>query len=340
MLNGDATRFQLERSTVGGLPVVWADVLHDGPTPAGLGADEFRQVRARHLASRVGQPEAAVLANLRAWDAALDRFHEHDEVVFWFEHDLFDQLILIRHLHWLSTIDRGATRFSLICIGAFPGIENFNGLGQLSAAQLATLPAQRQPITAEQVQAGRQAWDLFRADDPEPLQAWLQDGVQPLPFLAGAMRRHFEDYPSTRDGLARTERQMLVSIVEGHDTFAAMFRAGQVMEERVYMGDVTFWAILKGLADAATPLVTISEDLQLNPGRSPVPRRGTTVRVTDAGRAVLEGNADHVELNGIDRWMGGVHLTTARCWRSDGEAIVSRSALSRPGTRDAGRRGD
>jgi hypothetical protein len=327
VLNGDATRFQLERSTVGGVATVWADVLHDGPTPAGLAADEFRQARARHLAARFGQPQPDVLAQLQAWDAALDRYHEHDEVVFWFEHDLFDQLILIRHLHWLSTIDPGTTRFSLICIGAFPGIENFNGLGQLSASQLATLMVQRQPITDEQIQVGRQAWDLFRADDPEPLQAWLQDGVQALPFLAGAMRRHFEDYPSTRDGLARTERQMLVAIAEGHDTFAAMFRAGQLMEERVYMGDATFLAILKDLADARTPLVTIGNHVQLNSARSVIHR--TPVQLTGAGRAVLDGNANHVELNGIDRWMGGVHLTTERCWRSDGEAIIPRAPLTR-----------
>jgi len=27
------------------------------------------------------------------------------------------------------------------------------------------------------------------------------------------------------------------------------------------------------------------------------------------GRAVLEGTADHVRINGIDRWLGGVHLS-------------------------------
>jgi hypothetical protein len=327
VLNGDATRWQLERSTVGGAATVWADVLHDGPTPAGLSADDFRQVRARHLASRFGQPEPDVLAGLRGWDSALERFYEHDEVVFWFEHDLFDQLILVRHLHWLSTIEQGSTCFKLICIGAFPGIENFTGLGQLTPSQLSTLLPQRQTITAEQIRAGRQAWDLFRADDPEPLQAWLQDGVQPLPFVAGAMRRHFEDYPSTRDGLARSERQMLVAIAEGHHTFGEMFRAGQVMEERVYMGDATFWAILKGLATATEPLVTLTDDVAGILGLA-VPPRSTTIDLTEAGRAVLEGDADHVELNGIDRWMGGVHLTADRCWRSDGEAIVSRTGLT------------
>ncbi len=35
--------------------------------------------------------------------------------------------------------------------------------------------------------------------------------------------------------------------------------------------------------------------------------------------AVLEGRADHVTLNGIDRWIGGVHLTPDNLWRFDPE---------------------
>jgi hypothetical protein len=33
-----------------------------------------------------------------------------------------------------------------------------------------------------------------------------------------------------------------------------------------------------------------------------------SLRLTDAGRRVLAGEADHVALDGIDRWVGGVHL--------------------------------
>jgi hypothetical protein len=47
--------------------------------------------------------------------------------------------------------------------------------------------------------------------------------------------------------------------------------------------------------------------------------------VTPAGRRVLRGEADHVALNGIDRWIGGVHLVGEEArWRWDEgtEAIV------------------
>jgi hypothetical protein len=40
------------------------------------------------------------------------------------------------------------------------------------------------------------------------------------------------------------------------------------------------------------------------------------VTVTEAGRAVLDGRADRVALNGLDRWLGGVHLQgRAARWR-------------------------
>lgn len=323
VLNGDATLSIVERSSVGGTATVWADVLHDGPAPAGLTPEAFRQVRARHLASRFGQPESDMLSGLRAWDEALDRFRDHEEVVFWFEHDLFDQLILLRHLHWIATLGPQRTRFSLICIGAFPGIENFAGLGQLSPGQLASLFPRRRTITSEQIHAGRRGWELFGAPDPGPLQAWVQNGVRSLPFMAGAIRRHFEDFPSTRDGLSRTERQMLTAVAEGNDTFGAMFRAGHVMEERVYMGDATFWAILKDLAQTPHPLVEFGPEGATKPG-TPMPPATLTVRLTRTGEEILEGRVDHVDLNGIDRWMGGVHLTPEHCWRSDGEALVRR----------------
>ena len=44
----------------------------------------------------------------------------------------------------------------------------------------------------------------------------------------------------------------------------------------------------------------------------------TPVRLAEAGASVLAGEADLVRLNGIDRWIGGVHLSgdDAR-WRWD-----------------------
>lgn len=313
VLNGDATRVNLERSTVGGTFAVWADALHEGPVPAGLTDHELTRLRAAYFATQLGKPEENILAMARGWDAALARYPAFEEVIFWLEHDLFDQLILIRHLNWLLPIDRRRTQFSLICIGAFPGVANFTGLGALTPEQLATLPESRTRITDEQIALGGHVWNLFRSPDPLPLVECMSGDLPALPFLEGALQRHFEDYPSTGDGLSRSERQILTAVAAGHDTFGRIFTACQRMEERVYMGDVTFWSILERLAGGRNPLLQLNEP----PGALGSP----SLRVTldDLGEVVLNGGADYVELNGIDRWMGGVQLSPANLWRWDDE---------------------
>jgi hypothetical protein len=310
VLNGDATRSKLLRSSVPGTFVVWADVLHDGPVPAGISEDELTRLRAGHFAAQLDESEATVLEMARGWNAALARYREFTEVVFWLEHDLFDQLILLRHLDWLSSIDRAGTTFSLICIGAFPGVPRFFGLGPLTPEQLATLPVQRTTITERQIALGAHGWSLFRASDPRPLFDWAAGDLPELPFVPGALRRHFEDYPSLANGLSRSERQMLSALCQRDLTFHELFAACQNMEERVYMGDTTFRSILHGLAEGRNPLVRTAVQAATHPA-------SVRFALSDLGGVVLSGGADHVDLNGIDRWMGGVHLTSANPWRWD-----------------------
>ena len=317
VLNGDATRIPLELSGVPGKTAVIAEVLHDGPVPD-VPADELLEIRAKHYATFTREPTEEVLAGLRSWYSPLDRYREYEEVVFWFEHDLFDQVLLIRHLDWLSSIDPGTTRFSLICIGAFPGRPTFAGLGELTPGELAVLFPARRPVTPEQVELSRRAWSVFRASDPTRLTAWLdREDSSALPFLAGALRRHLEDFPSTSNGLARTETQILRALDHGYETMGEVFAASQRSEERIYMGDLTFWQIVRRLASAPHPLVQIAGD----EGREEEVRNAR-LAVTIAGRDVLSGNADHIALNGIDRWMGGAHLTTECHWRWDGAGVI------------------
>src|SRR5688572_16660653 len=137
--NGDSTASALRKTDVPGESIVWCDVLHEGPAVAGLTAEQWRTMRAEFHAGLGWGKFQECLDYLLQMDNDLARFSEHEEVVLWFEHDLFDQLILIRLLDWFAERDLGQTRLTLICVGAFPGVERFIGLGQLSSEQLATL---------------------------------------------------------------------------------------------------------------------------------------------------------------------------------------------------------
>ncbi len=97
--DGDAARVLLERSGVPGVFVPWPDVLHEGPT-ALVSGDEWIRIRSRYLAGSDDDAFDEILREYRAHDAALEAYADHEEVVFWFEHDLFDQLLLSGHASW------------------------------------------------------------------------------------------------------------------------------------------------------------------------------------------------------------------------------------------------
>jgi RNA polymerase sigma factor (sigma-70 family) len=317
ILNGDSVRGTLERSSVPGAFVPYADVLHEGPVPVQTGTPGTLEVRARYIASRGYVTYSEAMRISGGWEAGVAAFREYDEVVLWFEHDLFDQLLLLRHLDWFSKQDLGTTALSLICIGEYPGFEPFHGLGQLDANQLASLLGTREAVSREQMALGTRAWRAFTAPDPTALDALTHDAsTAPLPFLQGALQRFLEEYPAVGTGLPRTERQILELLSAKPLSPVQLFLASQRREERVFMGDSTFWSRVRDLAEAATPLVSIDveprDDLDLPAG---------TVSITDAGREVLAGRADAVRLNGLDRWLGGVHLSAPQGgdveWRYD-----------------------
>ena len=317
VLNGDCTRVVLERSGVPGEMLVWADVLHDGPVPAGVDDDALLRLRAGDLAGPLGASDARArdeyLGGLRRANARMARHEEFQEVVIWLEHDLFDQLLLIRHLAWLSR-QRDTSRFRLICIADFPGHPRFAGLGELNAEEIGSLWPARQPITAEQIALGTHLWETFTAPDPRGFaDLVLRGDTRALPLAAGALRRFLEDYPAAGSGLSRSERQILTVVRNGHRDRVAAFRAASALEERVFMGDTTFFALVHGLTSGRTPLIAGHGGFA-----------GGELTLTDAGRAVLDGHADYIDLNGIDRWMGGVHLTDGRYRWTGSDLAVDR----------------
>jgi hypothetical protein len=247
---------------------------------------------------------------MQACENTLAACSQHDEVVIWLDNKLSNQLILINLLDWFSRRNLPAVKLTLICIGRYPGLDQFVGLGALTADQLASLADTRLPVAEAQYRTAQAAWNAFTALDPSEIERFVSTDTSALPFLAAALRRHLEQFPSCHNGLSRTERQALSVLHErGPLSGGQLFVAAQHQEEQVFMGDWSFYRMMADLSDARHPLVQISDRSQHRLGE---------VTITEAGRKVVEGRADHVELNGIDRWIGGVHLKGDKAvWRWD-----------------------
>src|SRR5260370_12940409 len=185
--NGESVVQGFRQGSRPGTFLAWNDVLHDGPVPYAQTLDELTDRRARAFSGFGWGSADAIAASFAARNRALADFQRHEEVILWFEHDLYDQLQLMQLLDWFGAHDRGAVRLSLIQIDAFPGVVPFHGLGQLTGSQLAELFPTRRPVTPEQIVLGQQGWQAFRADNPSALAYLARRQLPQLPFFRAAL---------------------------------------------------------------------------------------------------------------------------------------------------------
>jgi hypothetical protein len=300
--NGDAT--DVPGTGLARRVVYWRDVLHEGPVPE-VAPAELRRIRAGYLTgdrSVEGVGHAEAMRQFTERDQALEA-NRDGEYVLWFEADLYDQLQIVEILARLAGLGVPAGRVTLICIGEHAGIARFGGLGELTAGQLRELPHTNAcaRLTPAALELATRAWAAFRAPAPDGLGAIAAARLGELRFLGEALDRLSREYPATRDGLSLTERRVLAAVADGApDARTAFVRAG-ARETRPYMGDTTCFGRMDRMAGGPHPL------LRLDPPGRPV-ERTTGVRLTGTGTRVLAGEADQIALNGIDRWIGGVHL--------------------------------
>jgi hypothetical protein len=296
--NGESAGGTLRRTGLGGSVLAWNDVLHEGPVPP-LPHEELREVRVRFISQAGWGSAREIRDNLEQRDRLFEEALAGGHVVLWFEHDLYDQLQLLQILDRVTE----PTRVELINIGSFEGRPDFKGLGDLNADELESLWPARRAVTEELVRVARAGWGAVRSPAPTAIEQFLARDTSVLPFLAAALRRQLEELPDVRSGLSRSERQVLELLVEQPRSPLQLFLASQEREEVPFYGDAWFYRCVAGLATL-------------------VVRPGNELVAADAGREVLAGAADRVELLGIDRWLGGTHLRTDDHWRWDGKRVV------------------
>jgi hypothetical protein len=292
LLNGDATAAVFS-DALPGERAVWRDIMMEGPP------DADGDTRAAWLAPRLGVTPDAYAQGWREGLATLARAKEHDEVVLWFEQDLFCATNL-----WFILDRLQAPRISLV----FPHVEpDAPGLGALEPARFPTLFERRAALSPDDLADARALWRAYAAPDPTR----LAQSEPILPFARAAIRLHCGRFPSRLHGLDALEHETLATLNDAI-AFGTLFRTVTTARplNELGIGDVQFATLLRDLASGAVPLVAI-DDAQQPFGRWRISR-------TAGAGDVLDGRVDRLALSPLNRWLGGVHLLPGRpLWRWD-----------------------
>lgn len=246
-----------------------------------------------------------------------------ETIMLWIGTGLADQLFLSFVVQLVQTLDVAASGLQVIQYdrleghGRRPGA--VIGTGELNEDQFRAHPEPR-PLGKRDIETINAAWTALTAPEPNTLMSFLLGNGEQLPLLSHALRSLLLRYPDHRSGLSIWDYASLqyTSLHGPRASRVVGYTMAHDWTQPDWTGDVFLYSRLQrlGAPDLAYPLVSLDA-----PNR---PMRETTVEITEAGRAVLNGETNAVALNGIDDWVAGVHLDSkvGRVWfHRDGELV-------------------
>ncbi|OAS88473.1 MULTISPECIES: DUF1835 domain-containing protein [Metabacillus] len=306
IVNGDVLGNKIKG--LNGNIIVWREMYDFGPLNSNWSNDELINNRAIFFEEKLNIPSTLFLQNCNNQLNQLNKISREEEVVLWFEHDRYDQTMLMYILTQLSI--QKIVNLSMVSVNSYPTISPFYGLGQLNFEQLTKLFNQRVKITSNQVKEAVTGWNAYTSSTLEEVKKWITDEQHELPFLLEMFKRQDRYFPSALTGLNEIELLALNTIAKKTCSFRDLYKSISPSLINDGLSDLHIASLLNELIKGENALLEIDGPLpafeyyHLDP----------SLTISPNGENVLKGKANRIDLIGIDWWVGGVHLNKTVCY--------------------------
>ena len=241
-----------------------------------------------------------------------------DSLVLWISKSLAEQLLLCWIVQFLRLLNIDPQHLRVIQFERYTDRDTeIWGLGILNPTQLKTHPLP-QSLTTNGLEEIDETWSAITAPEPADLLTLLSKASASLPCLRSSLRRILDRFPMRDTGLNRWEIELLKNVRDRGPRAVRVIASTLSFDTEDTVGDVWLFYRLRGLARSSLlhPLLKLAGN--------PESMRECELALTKAGHDVLAGRANFVTLNGIDDWVGGVHLDSAsgNIWFHDGDSLV------------------
>jgi len=284
--NGDSFTNVLKSLGIKDEIVTWREMLCEGKTTTDVGSESFWKTRFEflHQSYKVSK-DTFINFTLKEYRNLCNQ-KSQEEIVLWFEYDLFCQINMVAVLSWLKKY-RSNAHISLVCSGNEDGSDKMFTLPELNKDQLMSLYENRQSLTKDDIEYADYIWQLYCCDNPIRLEtAILQDNSQ-FKYLPDAIKTHLLRFPTVKNGLNDLENKLL-QITSENSFNSKEELVNHMLKNQGYYGygDLQFLKMIKRLK----PLIKT-----FNP-----------VILTKLGNAVLEKTENFYPMvRNDDSYLGG-----------------------------------
>jgi hypothetical protein len=239
--NGDSTTNYLKKLNFQGTIVTWREMLCEGKTEVKVGSEQFWKSRFDFLKQSYNVTKKQFIDLTLKEYRNLCNQKTQEEIVLWFEYDLFCQVNMLAVISWLKRYRKGR-KISLVCSGKVKNSTKLYGLAQLSEAQISDQYQHKIMLSIDDIEYADYVWQLFCSNNPIQLQNVHQ--YQPsktFKYLTDGLLAHLQRFPSIKNGLNTIENTILdiasnTKISSKNKLAAALLRA----ENQYGFGDMQY----------------------------------------------------------------------------------------------------
>ncbi len=284
--NGDNFTSRLQSLKLKGDIITWREMLCEGKTLSTVGSESFWKTRFEFLNRNYKVSKSWFVEKTLKEYRSLCNHKQQDQIVLWFEYDLFCQINMLAVLSWLKTHRRHA-EISLICSGKEDDSGKLYGLNELSDEKLITLYENKTILSQDDIEFADYVWQLYCSDNPIRLENLVAHNDFQFNYLSDALKTHLKRYPTIKNGLNELENRVL-SIAENEKPASRKELLSSVLNNQgLYgFGDTQYDRMITSLK----PLFT-----SFNP-----------VRLTKKGKEVLlEKTSFYSQIRDNQMYLGG-----------------------------------
>lgn len=284
--NGDAFTQRLQELQVKGDIITWREMLCEGKTETNVGSESFWKTRFDFLHKNYNVSKSWFVEKTLKEYRSLCNHKQQDQIILWFEYDLFCQINMLAVISWLKTNRRHA-EISLICSGNEDDTEKLYALSELSDEQLMKRFENRTVLSQDDIEYADYVWQLYCSDNPIRLENLTDFENYQFEYLSEALLAHLKRFPTIKNGLNELENRLLeLTVVDKPKTKSALMGSILKNQGRYGFGDSQFERILTNM--------------------KPLFSSFSPVRLTRKGKQILDGQTSYYShIRDNEAYLGG-----------------------------------
>lgn len=258
--NGDTLTERLKSLHLKGDIITWREMLCEGKTLTNVGSETFWKTRFEFLNKNYKVTKSWFIEKTLKEYRSLCNHKQQDNIVLWFEYDLFCQINMLAVISWLKT-HRKYANITLVCCGNEDETDKLYGLSEVSDEKLMQLYDERIQLSQNDIEYADYVWQLYCSDNPIRLENLTDFGNYQYDYLSDAIKTHLRRFPTIKNGLNDIENHVLQLSVDHKPKSKRELLQTVMQNQGVYgFGDSQFERIIGSLK----PLYTSFNPVRLS----------------------------------------------------------------------------